>query len=74
MRGDPGIWEKLSWADLSSEEKGFWTMLGWQQETWDRNEAPPSTNKFWKELNYQEQTAARNLGFTESVWDSFEDQ
>jgi hypothetical protein len=74
MRGDPGIWEKLSWEDLSSKEKELWTLLGWQQDMWDRNEAPASTNKFWEELNYQEQNAAKNLGFTESIWNSFEDQ
>jgi hypothetical protein len=41
-KSDPGIWEKLSWEDLSSEEKGLWTMLGWQQDKWDGNEAPAS--------------------------------
>ena len=74
MKGDPSIWERLSWADLSSAEKQLWTELGWQQEQWDRNEAPPSTSKFWKDLNYQEQKAAMNLGFSQSIWDNFEDQ
>jgi len=32
MRGNPGIWEKLSWADLSSKEKELWTLLGWQAD------------------------------------------
>ncbi len=74
MKGNPGIWEQLLWADLSSEEKGLWTLLGWQQDEWDRNEAPPSADKAWKDLNYQEQTAARGLGFTEEIWNGFEDQ
>ena len=30
MKGNPGIWEKLSWADLSSKEKELWMLLGWQ--------------------------------------------
>jgi hypothetical protein len=74
MKGNPGIWEKLSWEDMSSEEKLLWTMLGWQQDTWDGNEAPASTDKAWKDLNYQEQKAATDLGFTEDIWDNFEDE
>ena len=74
MKGNPGIWEELSWADLSDEEKGLWTLLGWQQDNWDRNEAPPSTDKVWKDLNYQEQKGATGLGFTEDIWNGFEDQ
>lgn len=48
MKGNPGIWEKLSWADLSDTEKELWTRLGWQEDKWDRNEAPASTNKYGK--------------------------
>jgi hypothetical protein len=39
MKGNPGIWEKLLWTDMSSKEKELWTILGWQQDKWDRNEA-----------------------------------
>lgn len=74
MKGNPGIWEKLSWADLNSKEKELWTLLGWQADKWDRNEAPASTSKLWKDLNYQEQNAATNLGFTEDIWNNFEDE
>jgi hypothetical protein len=74
MKGNPGIWEKLSWAELSSKEQELWTLLGWQADKWDRNEAAASTNKLWKDLNYQEQNAAANLGFTEDIWNNFEDE
>ncbi len=74
MKGNPGIWEKLLWADLSSKEKELWTLLGWRQEEWDRNEAPPSAAKEWKDLNYKEQYAAKGLGFTEDLWNGFEDE
>jgi len=74
MKGNPGIWEKLSWADMSSEEQGYWTELGWREDKWDRNEAPPSAAKEWKDLSYVEQYAAKGLGFTEDMWDGFEDQ
>lgn len=74
MEGNPAIWEALSWADLSGEEKELWTVLGWREEMWDRNKAPASTDKSWKDLTYQEQSAAMGLGFTEGIWDNFEDE
>lgn len=74
MKGDPGIWEELSWADLSSTEKELWSLLGWQQDAWDGNEAPASADKVWKDLNYQERSAAMSLGFTEDIWNNFEDE
>lgn len=74
MKGDPGIWEKLLWADMSSREQELWTILGWQPDKWDRNEAPASADKVWKALDYQEQCAARDLGFTEDIWNNFEDE
>lgn len=74
MKGNPGMWEKLSWADLSSKEKELWTLLGWEADSWDRNDPPASADKLWKELNYQEQKAAAGLGFTENIWNNFEDE
>jgi hypothetical protein len=74
MKGNPGIWEKLSWADLSSKEKDLWTDLGWREEKWDINEAPASTNTEWRYLSYKEQNAAASLGFTENIWNNFEDE
>lgn len=41
MQGNPGIWEELSWADLSSREKELWTILGWRQDKWDGNKRHP---------------------------------
>jgi hypothetical protein len=73
-KGNPGVWEGLAWGDLSGEERELWAVLGWREDMWDRNEAPPSTDKAWKDLTYQEQGAAMSLGFTEGIWDNFEDQ
>jgi hypothetical protein len=74
MKDNPGIWEKLSWADLNSKEKELWTLLGWQQDKWDSNTAPSSADKVWNDLNQQEQSAAMNLGFSEDIWNGFEDK
>ncbi|TAG45091.1 MAG: hypothetical protein EAZ30_16135 [Betaproteobacteria bacterium] len=74
MQGNPGIWEELSWADLSSREKELWAALGWQQDQWDGGDAPSSADKDWHDLNSQEQVAATNLGFSEDMWNSTEDK
>ncbi len=74
MKGNTGIWEELSWADLSSREKELWTNLGWQQRKWDANDPPASADKDWNELNPQELIAAMNLGFSEELWNSTEDE
>ncbi len=74
MQGNPGIWEELSWADLSSREKELWTTLGWRQDKWDKNDPPPSADKDWNDLNAQEMIAAMNLGFSEDLWNSTEDE
>ncbi|MCA3020153.1 MAG: hypothetical protein ING66_10110 [Rhodocyclaceae bacterium] len=74
MQGNPGIWEELSWADLSTREKELWAILGWQEYKWDGNQAPSSADKNWSELNGPEQIAAMNLGFSEDLWNSTEDE
>jgi hypothetical protein len=74
MQGNPGIWEELSWADLSTREKELWAILGWQEYKWDGNQAPASSDKAWSELNGPEQIAAMNLGFSEDLWNSTEDE
>lgn len=73
MQGNPGIWEELSWADLSSREKELWTILGWQERKWDGNDAPASADKDWNDLSPQEMIAAMNLGFSEDSWNNTED-
>lgn len=74
MHGNPGIWEELSWADLSSREKELWAALGWRQDKWDGNDPPSSADKDWHDLSSQEQVAAMNLGFSENLWNSTEDK
>ncbi|NLI29451.1 MAG: hypothetical protein GX423_05155 [Nitrospiraceae bacterium] len=74
MNGNPKIWEKLTWEDMSSEEQELWSALGWRQYTWNRNEAPASADKSWNDLTASEQNAARGLGFSPALWDSFEDE
>jgi hypothetical protein len=74
MNGDPGIWEGLSWEDMSSREQELWSEIGWRKDTWNRNEAPASVDKEWSGLNDRERKAAAGLGFTEEMWNGFEDQ
>lgn len=74
MDGNTRIWEDCSWSDLSSEEQELWAILGWQQDRWDRNDAPASSDKEWSALSPQEQVAAAGLGFSEYLWNGTEDE
>lgn len=74
MNGNPRIWEKLSWEDMSSKEQELWSILGWQQYKWNKNDPPPSSDKAWGDLSHEEQRAASGLGFTQDIWDNFEDE
>lgn len=74
MKGNPEIWEKLVWEDMSSREQELWSVLGWRQYTWNRNDAPASADKVWSDLSYEERRAATDLGFTQEIWDNFEDE
>ena len=74
MKGDPGIWEELSWEDMSSREQELWKEIGWTGQKWNRNEAPPSVDMEWSELTERERNAAKGLGFTEELWNGFEDE
>ncbi len=74
MKGNPGMWEKLGWSDMSREEQGLWAVLGWSQSGWDRNSPPESADKYWDNLTPQEQSAAMRLGFTQAAWDATEDE
>lgn len=74
MQGNTHIWEQLAWEDMSATEQQLWSALGWNQDRWDDNDPPASTNKEWSELSTQEQYATRGLGFNEQLWNGTEDE
>ena len=74
MNGNPGMWEKLSWEDMTAKEQELWSEIGWTKQKWNRNEAPPSVDKEWSELTDRERNAMKGIGFTEELWNGFEDE
>lgn len=74
MQDNPQIWEQLGWEDMSATEQQLWSALGWNQDRWDDNNAPASSDKEWSDLSQQEQFAARGLGFSEALWNGTEDE
>lgn len=74
MQGNPHIWEQLGWEDMNATEQQLWSALGWDQDRWDDNNAPASSDKEWSELSQQEQFAARGLGFSETLWNGTADE
>jgi hypothetical protein len=65
-------WAEYAWADLTEDEQGLWAELGWDEASWDDDEAdPPSCEeKAWDELSVDEQDALWQLGFDRETWDT----
>ena len=62
-----GYW----WEDM--ENLGidiYFLELGWSSENWDQPDNRPETEDMnWKELSEDQQNAARELCYTEELWD-----
>lgn len=58
----------MTWEELSDSEQFNFGILGWNEVSWDNlsgNETEPaSEGSFYLALNFLEQAAARNLGYT----------
>jgi hypothetical protein len=70
---DTARFETMSWVDIPIRERAHWHMLGWDERAWDTDEdelAPPSSNKYFRELNRAEKEAALALGYTPAAWDA----
>ena len=70
---DTARFEAMSWVDIPIRERAHWHMLGWDERAWDTDEdefAPPSSNKYFRELNRAEKEAALALGYTPAAWDA----
>ena len=61
-----GYW----WEDIVSEGlEEYFTELGWDSSLWDEGLEPPSEDKYWDELTLLERAAARQLCYTNDLWD-----
>lgn len=71
VKGNPvEFWSEFSWTDLSKTEQKYFSVLGWDEASWEEEtDEPSSSDKYWKELTSDEQAAATILGFTSELWD-----
>ncbi|BAQ61985.1 hypothetical protein GM3708_2391 [Geminocystis sp. NIES-3708] len=71
IKGNPGdIWDDLSWIDMNSDEQKLWSILGWNESSWEEDtDPPPSNDKYWADLSTEEKKAAEELGYTIKYWD-----
>lgn len=63
-------YEDSSWSLL--ERNGvqvFYRVLGWTEQLWDSDGAPPSDDKYWRQLSIEEKDAAIELCFRQETWD-----
>lgn len=63
-------WNQLSWNDLSPCEQGLWMFFTYNQAIWDDGRTPDAAIQNWVDLQPDQQTAATDLGYTESTWDA----
>ena len=67
-----GYW----WADLEEKElDSFFSKLGWSKAMWDEGDegdVPSSDDKYFDELNSDEQAAAQSLCYFRELWDGEE--
>jgi hypothetical protein len=58
------------WADLATEGvQQYFVALGWTEDSWTEAADPPASEDFvFAELSSEEQTAAKEICFTEALW------
>ena len=61
-----------SWSELDSTRQKYWSILGWNNDSWNKIEPPESDNKSWATLTYRERAAARRLGYNKESWNNKE--
>ena len=72
VQGDPnGVWDDLSWTDLSSAEQDLWGKLGWNESNWEGETDPPaSSENYWEDLDSNDREVLEQLGYTQELWDN----
>jgi hypothetical protein len=62
-------YEGFNWYAMSDVVKQSWGILGWNQSNWELGATfPPSESKHWIDLSPDEQLAAQDLCYNESIW------
>lgn len=71
VEGEPSdVWDDLSWEDMNSSEQKLWSILGWDEDSWEEETDPPeSDDTYWEDLTAKQREAAEQLGYTQESWD-----
>jgi hypothetical protein len=67
--------KSVKWNTLTDVTKQYATVLGWTEETWNRNFPiyDLDINEcWWSELSYEQKQAATFFGYNENLWDETE--
>lgn len=68
------LYEDEWWRDLPPDIQDAYTLLGWNETSWDSGNNPPSENTIWNELTLVMQDAASYIGYTQQTWDGDHDE
>jgi hypothetical protein len=58
----------LDWADLPPDIQAAYTVLGYNQNSWDYGTEVEADTKDWADLTSEQQDAALFIGYTEFIW------
>jgi len=61
--------KEKGWAEMTAEERGAASVLGYNEQSWEDGASTPATMKRWVLLSPQEDAAAQFLGYAEAEWD-----
>eukprot|EP00594_Rhizosolenia_setigera_P017105 CAMPEP_0178960668 /NCGR_PEP_ID=MMETSP0789-20121207/13104_1 /TAXON_ID=3005 /ORGANISM="Rhizosolenia setigera, Strain CCMP 1694" /LENGTH=183 /DNA_ID=CAMNT_0020644067 /DNA_START=172 /DNA_END=726 /DNA_ORIENTATION=+ len=66
-------YEWYDWVEFDEEDQEILVALGYDQAAWDNDLVVEDLEKPWKRLPDSVQEAARELCYTEEIWDGWED-
>jgi hypothetical protein len=69
--------KSVKWNTITDEMKKYATILGWTEETWNRNfpiHDVESNNLYWKEMSDEQKEAAIFYGYNENLWNETEEE
>jgi len=69
----PKDYDDMFWNQLPKKIKEAYEALGYDEDLWDRDEAPAAVGKDWDDLTEEEQNGAVTVGYSEATWDADSD-
>ena len=63
-------WHDSVWADLPTDIRNAFSVLGWNATLWNSGESSPAHDLAWADLSPEQKEAAAALGYGQDSWDN----